>query len=233
MTLADDFSLRPHECSGVVRIFPLPNLVLFPRVMQPLRIFESRYRALVEDALRTDRLIAMALLKPGWESTYEAQPPIESVLCLGRVVTHRRLPDGRYNILLLGLQRAEICQELPRTRPFRQARVRLLQDRRSAGRTRPDLQRQLLALFQRLAPVEAGLDEELKSLRDRRLSLAALTDIIAFTMDFDLAAKQALLSQCDVDRRAEWLLRHLQALEETSLVAAAGGAEFPPTFSWN
>jgi len=85
--------------SGTVRLFPLPNLVLFPHVMQPLHIFEPRYRSLLEDALRSDGLIAMATLAPGWEADYEGRPPLYPTACLGRIATHRQLDDGTYNVL--------------------------------------------------------------------------------------------------------------------------------------
>src|SRR4029079_17170823 len=62
---------------GVARLFRLPNLVLYPHVMQPLHIFEERYREMLEDALASDRLIAMALLEPGWETDYDRRPPAD------------------------------------------------------------------------------------------------------------------------------------------------------------
>ena len=73
-----DISYSFEHFSGKVRLFPLPNLVLFPHVMQPLHIFEPRYRDLLEDALAGDRLIAMAVLTPGWEKNYEGRPPLYS-----------------------------------------------------------------------------------------------------------------------------------------------------------
>ena len=96
------------DFSGRARLFPLPNLVLFPSVVQPLHIFEPRYRQLMEDALKDDRLIAMALLQPGWEDDYYKNPPIYPVVCLGRVHKEERLPDGRWNLLLHGLARARV-----------------------------------------------------------------------------------------------------------------------------
>ena len=73
---AADLYFDADTFSGVARLFPLPNLVLYPHVMQPLHIFEDRYREMLEDALAGDRLIAMALLEPGWETDYESRPPI-------------------------------------------------------------------------------------------------------------------------------------------------------------
>src|SRR5262245_1553397 len=93
---------------GTARLFPLPNLVLFPSVIQPLHIFEPRYRELLVDALADDRLMALALLKPGWEEEYDQRPSIFSVVCLGRIFKEERLTDGRFNLLLHGLSRARI-----------------------------------------------------------------------------------------------------------------------------
>ena len=83
--MADDLSPLSGFC-GKVRLFPLPNLVLFPEVMQPLHIFEPRYRQMTADALAGDRLIALGLLRPGWEADYDGKPAIYPVACLGRVV---------------------------------------------------------------------------------------------------------------------------------------------------
>ena len=78
--------------AGVARLFPLPNLVFFPHVMQPLHIFEPRYRQMTADALAGDRLIALTLLQPGWEDQYEGRPAVHPVACLGRVVADQLLP---------------------------------------------------------------------------------------------------------------------------------------------
>src|ERR1700690_4479579 len=113
MPAFDDVSLCLEHFSGKVRLFPLPNLVLFPHVMQPLHIFERRYRDLLEDALAGDRLIAMAMLAPGWEANYEGRPPLCPMACLGQVATHIRLAYGTYNVLWLGVQRVRLVRELP------------------------------------------------------------------------------------------------------------------------
>src|SRR5438105_1414231 len=122
----DPFSLEDFQ--GTARLFPLPNLVLFPHVAQPLHIFEPRYRQLMADALADDRLIALALLRPGWEEAYNQRPPICPVVCLGRIHHEQHLPDGRYNLLLHGLARAHVREELKTDRPYRVARVDLLPD---------------------------------------------------------------------------------------------------------
>src|SRR5207245_11115488 len=88
---------------GVGRLFPLPNLVLFPHVVQPLHVFEPRYRELTADALAGDQMITMSLMQPGWEPDYEGNPPLFPVACLARIIAHNELVGGRSLILLRGL----------------------------------------------------------------------------------------------------------------------------------
>ena len=105
-----------------IPIFPLPNVVLFPNVFLPLHIFEARYRAMVSDALSGDRIIGMALLQPGYEADYEGRPPVFPVGCAG-VMTHAEpLGDGRFNIVLRGMERFRIAAEDAGT-PYRIAHV--------------------------------------------------------------------------------------------------------------
>ena len=90
---------------ATIPIFPLPNAVLFPNVFMPLHIFESRYRAMVADALAGDRIIGMVLLKAGFETDYEGRPPIFPVGYAGVITHSERLADGRFNIVLKGLEK--------------------------------------------------------------------------------------------------------------------------------
>ena len=94
-----------------VPLFPLPNVVLFPGVFLPLHIFEPRYRAMTEDALSGDRLIGMVLLKPGYEAEYEGRPAIYPVGCTGLITHAEPLKDGRFNIVLQGLERFRVREE--------------------------------------------------------------------------------------------------------------------------
>src|SRR3954465_12651185 len=99
----DDFSAVP--------LFPLPNVVLFPGAILPLHIFEERYKAMTADALRGPKRIAMALMRPGWEKNYHGRPAIEPVVCVGEIISHEKLEDGRYNFLLRGYRRARVVRE--------------------------------------------------------------------------------------------------------------------------
>src|SRR5262245_40628404 len=94
-----------------IPLFPLPNVVLFPRAVLPLHIFEERYKAMTADALAGERMIAMALLCRGWEKTYYDRPEIEPLVCERKILTPGRLPAGKANFLFERQMRAPVQQE--------------------------------------------------------------------------------------------------------------------------
>src|SRR5262249_18430669 len=96
----DPMNTSPIHFDRAIPLFPLPNCVLFPGVVQPLHIFEPRYRDMMEDALEDQSALVMALLKPGWEKHYYACPAIHDTACVGRIIAHERLDDGKYNLFL-------------------------------------------------------------------------------------------------------------------------------------
>ncbi len=233
MSTFDKPSCSLESFSGVVRLFPLPNLVLFPHVMQPLHLFEPRYRTLLEDALEDDRLITMALLEPGWENDYEGQPPIHPMACLGQIAMHHSLEDGTYNLLLLGVQRVRLVRELDLTQGFRTAKVELCEDyeplsHAPEGRALPQ---RLREAFLMVAPMLPEVQEQFDHLLGAEVPLGVLTDVIGYMLDIDLDAKQRLLEELDVGRRAELLIEHLTAA--ANCPASAETVQFPPSFSAN
>jgi ATP-dependent Lon protease len=235
MSAFDDFSFCDEEFSGRTRLFPLPNLVLFPNVMQPLHIFEPRYCEMLEDALADDRLIAMALLAPGWESEYYGRPSLHSMVCLGRVVLYHRLESGSYNLLLVGLRRARLVRELAPVRSYREAIVEICGDSYPADRAgdTPSLHRRLRDSFVRLIPHLPQSQELLDQLLSTDISLGKLTDVVSYVLDIPIPQKERLLSETNVHRRAEMLLEHLSATAADLSKGPSGASEFPPQFSPN
>jgi Lon protease-like protein len=230
----EPFSL--DEFGGTARLFPLPNLVLFPHVAWPLHIFEPRYRQMVADALDDDRLIALALLRPGWEKDYLERPAICPVVCLGRIYQEERLADGRYNLLLQGLCRARVREELQTDRLYRVARIDLLPDVPvSVPAVEQDL-REMMGTA--VAPFFAGhmmILEELGQLLASSLSLGCLCDIFCSVMPLALESKQELLEETGVENRVRLLLRRLENCppppkQQTSETPPR---RFPPEFSSN
>ena len=219
--------------SGVVPVFPLPNVVLFPYVALPLHIFEDRYRRMVEDALEGERLIAMALLKPGWEAGTRPRPAIHGVACLGRITADERLPSGRYNIVLTGLQRGLVADELETDLPYRLAKLELCRDIYPAepAVSREARYHELLLNFRRLFPRTRG-DSLFAQVLEADLPLGVTCDLLAAALRIGAADKQLLLEELDVDLRSDMLRDKIHGL-----LTEAGRERlirtFPPTFSRN
>jgi Lon protease-like protein len=220
-------------------VFPLPNVVLFPNVFLPLHIFEARYREMVADALASDRVIGMVLLRPGWErdgargprererasesergwgpaSGEDAgQPPaVYSIGCSG-VMTHaERLPDGRYNIVLRGLERFRILDE-DRTRSYRRAVVELLVERPLAPDDRAAVRSQRAKLEALVGPaLRQAQDARGESAADPRPAAAMgdedLVNALAQYLELEPLEKQALLEHDSLRTRAEALVELLE-----------------------
>jgi Lon protease-like protein len=218
---------------GQVRLFPLPNLVLFPSVVQPLHVFEPRYRQLMVDALAEDRLIAMALLQPGWEDDYHKRPPIYPGVCIGRIFKEEKLEDGRFNLLLQGAARARVLEELPADKLYRVARVELVHDQPVAhDATERRLRKQLGEALEGWFASQDAAQEQLRKLLQSQLPLGTLCDLFSFTLPLPVLFKQQLLEEPRAVRRADRLLQHLQ---ESDAEAEPGttSQRFPPDFSPN
>jgi Lon protease-like protein len=230
--MADDLSSL-SGFSGKVRLFPLPNLVLFPHVLQPLHVFEPRYRQLMTDALRDDRMMALALLRPGWEEDYHKQPPIHPVVCIGKILNEEKLADGRYNLMLQGLCRARIDKELHTDRLYRVGHVHLMPDSPiKSPKRESEVRRQIgkhLAEWFANHPTALG---QLNKLLQSSLPSGALCDIFSFALPIESEAKQRLLEQAEVEQRVLYLIEHLQALPPPEADHAAA-RKFPPEFSHN
>jgi Lon protease-like protein len=228
----DDLSL-PLSFNGIARLFPLPNLVLFPGVMQGLHIFEPRYRQMTADALAGDRLIALALLSPGWEAHYADRPAIEATACLGRIESDQRLEDGRYNLQLRGLARVRVIQEIETGKLYRSARVEVLEDVSVAAQPREKELRRKLA---HAVPIWCAAQEPATSvfgkLLKSKMALGRVCDILSYAFPLAVDIKQELLETLDVERRVCRLLQYLET-HVPPIAEPPSRPRFPPEFSAN
>jgi uncharacterized protein len=182
--------LTPRVLSALP-VFPLPNCVLLPGGLMPLHVFEPRYRELTRDCLAGERVMAIARLRAGYETNYDGRPPLYSHIGIGRVIDAEEQEDGRFLILLGGIARAGIVEELAPRRSYREVRARLLVDIAAD----PDRMRegydQLVALCDHLAHlVEGG---------------AALRDLIRAGQPLDCADAVAAAIARDPDERQRLL----------------------------
>ena len=185
-----------------VSIFPLAGALLFPRMHLPLHIFEPRYRSLVSDAMARDRRIGMIQPRgPG------LVPPLYDIGCLGRISDVEALEDGRYNIVLEGIARFRLVNELSVETPFRQIEAEVESPPETDG---------VLASVER-----AALEQESRRFAEAqgyavdwnavaRLDDEALVNGIAQVAPFDAAAKQALLEAKSLNDRAELVIQLMQ-----------------------
>ncbi|MEO6434465.1 MAG: LON peptidase substrate-binding domain-containing protein [Tepidisphaeraceae bacterium] len=198
---------------SAVKLFPLPGVVLFPRAVLPLHIFEHRYRQMTADALRGDRHIAMALLQPGWEKSYYGRPALEPILCVGQILTHEILPDGKYNFLLQGVLRARLVREVETGDPYRVAEVQQLEEAPASEDQLREQRERLSALFlsSSLGMIAAG--QQFGRIVESDLPTAGVADLAAFTFLESTSLKQSLLAEPDVGLRVR---RTVEALERVA-----------------
>jgi Lon protease-like protein len=197
-----------------IPLFPLPQTVLFPSVFLPLHIFEARYRTMVDAALEGDRLIGMTLLQPGFEADYEGCPPVYQIGCAG-VITHvERLSDGRFNIVLRGIDKFRVVQE-NQGRTYRVARVEALDEiLDDKGRTTLRQQRQRLEAVLVATMERAGSEPRFPP----AIADEDLVNALAQYLDLDPIERQALLERDGVLSRCQALIELLQM----KIVAAPG-----------
>jgi uncharacterized protein len=204
--------------SDLLPLFPLPNVVLFPNVFLPLHIFEPRYREMVASALASDRMMGMVLLRPGWERNYEGRPPIYAIGCSG-VITHaEQLPDGRYNIVLRGIERFRISRE-DHSLSFRRAQVEAIAEGTLTASDRAEIRTSRAKLESLLTPAveRAGADPRMPA----AMSDEDLVNALAQYLGLDPLEKQALLEQPCLRSRAASLV---ELLEMKMMAARTPGA---------
>jgi Lon protease-like protein len=206
--------------TSTIPIFPLPSVVLFPNVFLPLHIFEARYRQMVADALSGDRMIGMTLLKAGHDEAGE-RPPVYPVGCSG-VITHvERLADGRFNLVLRGVEKFRILDE-DQPSPGQLYRTAVISPLDEAVN---DLERATLAaerrrLESRLAPLFERARAE--SFLPQSMPDADLVNALAQYLEFDPVERQALLEQPGPVARCRAMM---ELLEVKALVERTASAE--------
>jgi Lon protease-like protein len=187
-----------------IPLFPLSGVVFFPETTLPLHVFEPRYREMLSDALRGERIIGVQLLDPSAGPDEAGRPAVLSIGCAGEVIEHEPLQDGRSNILLRGLFRYRIEAEPPAGKPYRVAEVTPLSveplpDRPEAPAASRRLR--LIAEVGRLA--DAVGRPQAKELPDA-LSEEGLVNEILTRLGLDAEDGYRLLSMDRLEERYAW-----------------------------
>jgi Lon protease-like protein len=199
----------------VIPVFPLPGALLLPRSRLPLNIFEPRYLAMLDDALRSDhRLIGM--VQP-FEAT-SPPPKLYAIGCAGRVTSLSETEDGRYLIALTGISRFRIADELEGFTPYRRVRAEWADFAADLGSVE-DVdgfgRKAFLSLLRRYFQA-VHLSSDWDSLREAEPEL--LVNSLAMMCPFSVEEKQALLEAPRLSDRAETLMALMQFA-----IASGGG----------
>jgi Lon protease-like protein len=232
MSASTELDAELKDFSGMAPLFPLPNVVLFPQALLPLHIFEPRYRKMTADALEGERLIAMSLLRPGWEHLPSTtNPPIHKIVGLGKIIAHEKLDDGRYYLVLRGLARAKLIGEQQVDLPYRVGQLELC---REIVSDQPEFNRQdraeeLADLFGKLFPEVTLQKLFLNAISD--LPLGTVCDLLLGSLSLPSEMSQHFQNELNVDVRSQKLLALLKNTVKGSKTDSK--QKFPPKFSEN
>ena len=188
-----------NENTETLAIFPLPNLVLFPGIVVPLKVFEPRYLEMMGDVMREEGFIGIVTLKPGWEAEYENNPSVYEVGCKGLVVKCDQADDESLHVLIRGVGKFRIVNEIE-GKSYRRAEVIPISDVDAAeldsigNQLRQELLTQLVDCGDRFINIEQV--NELSEL-DTNVFINAMS----FVSPFETSSKQFLLEAENVTER--------------------------------
>ena len=214
----------PDDLPGVIPVFPLPGALLLPRGQMPLNIFEPRYVAMIDDALRSGhRLIGMIQPDPAHPGADESKPHLFQVGCVGRMTQFAESGDGRYLIQLTGIARFRIEEELSVTTLYRQCRVTYgpFVDDFIARKGEDEVDRKALLRALTAFLKANNLKADWEGIENAPNE--ALVNALAMMSPYDAAEKQAMLEAPDLKTRAEILV----AVTEIELAKSKTPGETP------
>ena len=112
--------MQDEQLSEIIPVFPLSNFIIFPNTNVPLNIFEPRYIQMVDDAMKNNKIIGMVQPKKTGEP---GKPELFEVGCTGKITSYNETEDGRYLIVLNGISRFRILDEIIDKKPYRSVKV--------------------------------------------------------------------------------------------------------------
>tara|TARA_Y100000591_G_C21639852_1_gene597272 strand:+ start:46 stop:690 length:645 start_codon:yes stop_codon:yes gene_type:complete len=192
--------MKKKELPNIIPVFPLSNFIIFPKTTVPLNIFEPRYIDMINDSMKSDKLIGM--IQPKNSKKSDETPALHEIGCLGKITSFKEIDDGRYLIDLKGLIRFKISEEVKLNKSYRQCEVKYDAYLRDLDEKKETLQFSDLEL----------IFKDLKSLFEKRgfiinwralekQSLDEIINALAMASPFSLEEKQVLLETVSLDLR--------------------------------
>ncbi len=191
-----------------IPVMPLPGVLLFPNALLPLHIFEPRFREMLDHALRADRMLCVALVRPErhhWRTSADLYP-ISTVglirACVGR-------NDGTSDLILQGLQRVRFTSFL-QEEPYPIARIKPLKTRTKLTVETDALSAKVMEFYNRLKATGRALPEKVDRYLSEMNDPEMLADLIASTFISDSERRQQLLEELDLNERLRLLIQYLR-----------------------
>lgn len=202
----------------IVPLFPLPNAVLFPKTPMPLFIFEERYRTMVREVVAGNGELVIALMREGMEFKQTGISAVHSIACLGKIETCEELENGKYNIVVVGVQRVRLLR-IVRNFPYRLVEVEMLEDPGYSEKSEEIVKRHnhLGGLFSKFTELATGMEPQDMELMPE-LDFESLVNMVAMTLNLPMEQKQALLDIGALSLRCDMLIPILQQQLETLVI---------------
>lgn len=203
--------LKPEHLEALT-VFPLPNTVFFPHTALPLHIFEPRYRVMTQELLEQQRPLSVVLIDDSRGVDELGRPVLHRVAGVGEIIHHQQMPDGRYNILVEGVSRVRILEELDVDTPYRQVRAERLDDvLEDQGQIHLALQT-LRGCVLGINEFNPRLGEALARTMNNLVDPGAIADTLASVIYPELEQRQQLLNELRVDARLDDVLARITEL---------------------
>ena len=201
-----------RKAVAALKVFPLHGAVVLPGTPAPFHVFEPRYKDLVHDALHGDRVVAIPNLFAKADA-HAPRPLLRPVCGAGLIEGHHRLDDGRYDIVVRGVARVRLLEELPQARSYREFKAEILEDRLPPGGARaldPQVEalRQIVYELSTKLPKETGapqLAEAVAQMKDA----SAMVDLVTAAAVSDPDARQEVLEELDLARRLRYVVEEV------------------------
>jgi len=197
-------------------LFPVSRCVLLPNATVPLYIHESYYLRLIRHVLDSHGMIAMALLKPNERDGVLG--PVRPHVCVGYIVRHQQLSDHCYNLLLQGICRARICEEIDRE-PYRTVILEPTEPQPPLEIDLDEHRKHIESLLNDPLLKELASVSAIHNWLSAEIPTVALVDLAIMTACDCVERRYMMLAESDVFARAAWLVQLLRDTRQTLTIA--------------
>ena len=194
--------MQIKDLPNQIPVFPLSNFIIFPKTIVPLNIFEPRYIEMINDSVKSNKLIGM--IQPKKYDDNSTIPSLYDVGCLGKIITFKETDDGRYLIELKGLIRFKKISEIETENKYRTLKVNFNEFGDDLNSTKEEMKfSDLELIFKDLKSLfeKKGFIINWKALEKQRLD--ETINALAMASPFSLEEKQVLLESKNLETRKQ------------------------------